>query len=168
MFDKRKPRQERATHADTKENLSQLKKYIRYKMQLNQCIMTEDEEDYVVSLLYDSILSHGSFRIMVPYPDGNGIMDFKNLGNFFETYCDGCAMAREYGTHNLPYIYIFDPTTNRKVKFNHSDIWAHILKGINKVKSHILEEGIHMSPEKEIREKPTTFKFSSEDFKKKD
>ena len=166
MLDKRKPRQERATHADTKDSLNLLRKYFRTKKANNKGVMTDDEEDWLTDLFYDSILSHGSFRFLIKYPDGTGVLDFRNLGNFFEEYMNACADARETGAHNLEYIYFFDPTTNRKIKVEHQQIWREMLKEVNKVKPHILEEGIHMSPEKEIREKPSAFEFSSEQKKK--
>jgi len=168
MYEKeRKPRQERATHADTKDNLNLLKKYIRRKRDENKAIMTEDEEDWLTDLFYDSILSHGSFRLFIPYPDGSGVLDFRNIGNYFEEYVGACADARETGAHNLPYIYFFDPTTNKRLRYAHKQIWRLMLKEVNKVKPFILEEGIHMSPEVHVRERPSAFEFSSVEKKKK-
>jgi hypothetical protein len=162
----RKQRQQRATHADTKDNIRELKHFIRKKILDNQGILNGDEEDYFMDIFEDSILSHGHFRFLIRIPY-YGVIDYRNLGNFVEEYIDACAMARLQNKGDGNSIYLVD-SSGKKIPTEHKIIWTAILKRINRVKSYILEEAIHMSPEREVRERPTSYIFSSKPKKQKD
>jgi len=166
MPKERKQRQQRATHADTKDNIRELKHFIRHKILDNTGLETDDEEDYFMDIFEDSILSHGHFRFLIRIPH-YGVIDFRNLGNFVEEYVDACALARLQNKGNNNNICLIDSSA-KKIPIEHKIVWTAILKRINRVKSYILEEAIHMSPEREVRERPTSYIFSSKSKKPKD
>jgi len=144
------------TFVDTKASFHELRKFIRNKISLNTGIISEQEEDYFLNLMENSALSHGSYQVLVPIK-GYGNIQFKNISTLIDTYLNACALAN----YKSKAISLVDSSTNFKRAVEHKVIWQIILVKLSEVKPHALEEAIHMSAEKPIREPPTSYKFSS-------
>ena len=154
----RKIRQRRMTHLDAKDSLRALKKFIKKKMKSNTPIKDDDQADYFIDIFDDSTLSHGAFPYKF-YIRGECVIDFKNFGNFVESYVD-ITTGSKGNT-----VILVDETSGKEYEVEHRTIWRAMLNQINQLKPYVLDEAIRMSPETHVREARTSYTFSAKTHK---